>query len=157
MIWLPSICWFSFHLTFCFYRKVDVGRDLCKSSGSTPLLKQGHLRASCPGPSPDSLQRSPRTRTPPHSQASAWSPQAKMKKCFLMFWGALLCFRLCLLSMVVSSSTTGKSLALSSLPPPFRRLYRLIRSSPWAFSSPEWTVPARSASPHRQGAPVLVS
>ena len=45
------------------------------------------------------------------------------------------------------------SLAPSFLHPPFRYLCTLIRS-PWAFSSPGWTVPALSASPHRRGAPV---
>ena len=70
-------------------------------------------------------------------------------KCFLMFRGNLPCFSLCPLPLVLSLGTTEQSLAPSSLHPPCRYWCTLMRS-PWAFSSPGWTVPAPSASPHRR-------
>jgi len=52
------------------------------------------------------------------------------KKCFLMFRGNLLCLSLCPLPLVLSLGATEKSLALSSLHPPFRYLYTLLRHTP---------------------------
>ena len=57
---------------------------------------------------------------------------------------------LCPLTLVLALGTTAKSLAPSSLHPPFRYLYTLIRSP--QSSSPDRTVPALSASPHSRGA-----
>jgi len=51
-----------------------------------------------------------------------------VQTCFLMFGGNLLCFILCLLTLVLSLGTTEKSLAASSLCSPFRYLYTLMRS-----------------------------
>jgi len=52
-----------------------------------------------------------------------------------------------------NEKSTAKSLAPSSLIPPIRHLYILVRSS-WVFSSPGWTVPTLSASPCRTDTPV---
>ena len=49
-----------------------------------------------------------------------------------MFRANLLCYSLCPLPLVLSLGTTERGLAPSSLHPPFRYLYTLIRS-PWAF------------------------
>ena len=51
-----------------------------------------------------------------------------VKNCFLMFRGKPPCFSLCPLPLVLSLRTTKKSLAPSSLHPPFRYLYQLVRS-----------------------------
>ena len=72
------------------------------------------------------------------------------KKCFLMFRGNLLCFCLCPLLLVMSLGTTGRSLALSAMYPPFRYI---CWDPPWAFSSPCWTIPALSTFPHGRDAP----
>ena len=82
-----------------------------------------------------------------------WSVTLAVRTCFLIFRGNLLCFSLWPWPLVLSLSTTEKSLAPSSLHPPLRYLYTLVRS-PWAFSSPGWTVPALSAFPHSGDAPV---
>lgn len=49
-------------------------------------------------------------------------------KCFLIFGRNFLCSSLCPLPLVLSLGTTEKSLALSSLHPPFRYLSKVIRS-----------------------------
>jgi len=67
-----------------------------------------------------------------------------VKKCFLMSRWNCLCCSLCPLPLVLSQGTTEKSLAPSCLHPPFRYLYKLMKS-PWAFSSPGWTVSALPA------------
>ena len=76
--------------------------------------------------------------------ASAWSP-SQWKSVSWCSDRSLLCFSLCALPLVLPLGTTEKSLALSSLHPPYRWLYTLIRS-PQAFSSPGWRVPALSFS-----------
>lgn len=48
-----------------------------------------------------------------------------VKKCFLMLRQCLLCSRLCLLPLILSLSTSEKSLALSSLLLPLRYFYIL--------------------------------
>ncbi|KAK4832342.1 hypothetical protein QYF61_021871 [Mycteria americana] len=53
-----------------------------------------------------------------------------VQKCFLMFRGNLLCFRLCPLPLVLSPGTNARSLAPFSLHPPFKYLYILMRSIP---------------------------
>lgn len=50
--------------------------------------------------------------------------------CFLMSRGNRLCSSLCLLPFILALRTTEKTLAPSSLHPPFRCLYTLIRSPP---------------------------
>ena len=77
-------------------------------------------------------------------------PHSK-KTCFPRSRGNLLCFSLFPSLMVPSVGTSVKSQAPFSLHPPFMSLYTLMRS-PWALSSPGWTVPAF---PHRRDAPVL--
>ena len=91
------------------------------------LSNSGPPRDSCLGPCPDSFSISPRTKSPQTlwaTCASAWSPS----QCFLMIWWKLLCFSLCPLPLILSLGTTERSLAPSSLCPPFSHLYTLTRS-----------------------------
>jgi len=85
--------------------------------------------------------------------SSALSP-APVKKCFLIFMQSLLHSSLCPLPLVLALGTTEKSLVPSSLHSPFRQM---LKRSPWAFSSPGWTVPTLSSSPHRRCAPLSQS
>lgn len=55
--------------------------------------------------------------------------------------------------LVLTLDSTKKSLAQSSLHPPFSYLYTLMKSS-WSFSSPGWAVPTPSVFPHRRDTPV---
>lgn len=48
--------------------------------------------------------------------------------CFLMLGGNLLCSSLCPLPLTLSMGTAEKKLALSSVHPPSRHLYTLMRS-----------------------------
>ena len=103
---------------------------------SKPPAQAGPPTADCPGPCPDGFWISPKdgdytTSLGSLCQCSVTFP---VKKCFLMFRGNLLCFSLCPLPLVLSLGTTEKSLAPSSLHPPFRYLCTLIRS-PWTSSS----------------------
>lgn len=50
------------------------------------------------------------------------------KKYFLMLTENLLCFSLCPLSLVLSLKTPEGRLGLSSLHPPYRNLYKIVRS-----------------------------
>lgn len=68
-----------------------------------------------------------------------------------MFRENLLCSSLFPTSLVLVLAITEKILASSSLSPPFRYLWTLMRT-PWASSSPSWTVPSLPASPHVRGA-----
>ena len=119
--------------------------------------------ADCSGPCPDSFWISPSVEIPQLRRA-AYLPvlgHPHNEKCFLMLRGNLLCFSLCPLPLVLLPGSTEKSLALSPLHPPQRYLYMLI-SYPivlvsWTIASPDWAVPAFSASPHRRGAPVSSS
>jgi len=78
----------------------------------------------------------PRRKTPQPpwaAGASAWCPHRD--GAFLMFRGNLLCVSLCLLHLVLPLGTSEKSLAPSSLHPPFKHLHcteqpRPGRSSP---------------------------
>lgn len=54
--------------------------------------------------------------------------------------------------LVLAWYTTEQSLALTSLHPPFKNLWTLMRSL-WASSSPGWAVAAFSAFSHKRGAP----
>lgn len=54
------------------------------------------------------------------------------KRVFPMFWQNLLCFRLCLLFLMLPPSTTEKNLARLSLHPPFRYYIRWWDPL-WAF------------------------
>ena len=63
-------------------------------------------------------------------------------------------FSLCPLPLVLSLGTTEKSLAPFSLQFSVRYLYSLIRS-PWAFSSPGWTVPFHPY--ERCSSPLIIS
>jgi len=63
------------------------------------------------------------------------------KKVFLTFTGNFRCFNLCPLPFVLSLGMTERSQATSSSFPLIWYLYISIRS-PWAFSSPGWTVPS---------------
>lgn len=54
-------------------------------------------------------------------------------------------FRLCPLSLVLMPGTIEKSLTPSSLHPPLRYFYMLVRP-PWAFSPSDWTIPVLSLS-----------
>lgn len=69
-------------------------------------------------------------------------------KCFPMFRWHILCFILCLLSLVLSPSTTEKSLA------PSLHIFIDMNEIPWAFSSLGWTVSALSDFLYRRDASV---
>lgn len=106
---------------------VEIGRDLCRPSALIPLLQQGQ-QSWYPGPhlvgfedlqwgdcstSLGSLCQLPVTHT--------------AQRCFLMLRWNLLFFMLCHLSLVLALSTTGRSLSLPSLHPPFKYLYTLLK------------------------------
>ena len=139
------------------HRTVEVGRDLWRKSYPKPWATQSLF---------------PRTMSRWFLNISKdWGSTASLgnlcgylvpfmwvcgtvKKCFLMFRGNLLCFSLCPLPLILPLDTTGKSLALPTLQHPFRYLSTLVRS-PWAFSSPGWTVPTLSTFPQRRDGSVL--
>lgn len=93
-----------------------------------PHVQAGPPNAGCPGPPPDGFWVSPRVETP-QSLGNLYqcSITLKVKNCFLLFRGILLCFSLYPLPIVLSLSTTEKSLNASSSQPPFSYLYTLIR------------------------------
>ena len=98
------------------HRTVEVGRDLWRSSRPNPLLKQGHLQLvvqDCVQVASEYLQG---RRL--HTLLGQPVPVASHPHSF----------SLCPLPLVLSLGTTEKSLAPSSLHPPFRYSYTLTRS-----------------------------
>ena len=107
----------------------EVGRDLRRSPGPTlcssratqsqlpSTMSIGLLNISKDGDSAVSL-----------GNLCQCSVTLTVIKCFLMFRGNLLCFRLCPRPLFLALNTTGKSLAPFSLQSLFRYLYTLIRS-----------------------------
>ena len=90
----------------------EVGRELWRSSGPTPCLKQGHLALAAQARvqmAHDCLQG----WRVHHSVGNLcpWSVTLTVKKCFLLSRGNLLCVSLCPWPLVPSLATTGKSLA----------------------------------------------
>ena len=125
---------------------VVVGRALWRSSGLSPLFQQGHLEPVARVHVQiafEYLHGWKLYNLPGHPVLVLGHRHGK--KCLLMFRGNLLYFSLCPLAVVLSLSTMEKSLAPSSLHPPFRYLLTLMRPH-WAFSSPDRTVPALSLS-----------
>lgn len=106
------------------HRTVEAGGDLWKSFGPTPLPKQGHLELVVQEAFEDlnSLQATWVTAQ------STWH----WKKRSLMFRWTLLC--LCSQPLALPQDTTEKSLASSSVYPPFRYCYTLMNSPLGAFS-----------------------
>lgn len=91
---------------------------------------------SYPGPCPDGFWVFPRMKTY-HlcGQSVPVLGHSQNKKVFLMFKEYLLCFSLCPLPLVLSLNTTGKSLAMRFLLPPFKYLHTLMSSpSPSSLS-----------------------
>lgn len=113
------------------HRMIKVGRDLWGSSGSTPLLRQGHLGQIAQ----DRVQMAFdflqwwRLHNP---FAEGCVPALRMGKASLTFRGTLPCFSLSLLPLALSLSTTKRSLAWFSLQHLFRYLYTLTWYH-WAF------------------------
>ena len=104
------------------HRVSGVGRDLCGPSSPTPLPKQGHLQQAAEDLVQvgfEYLQRR-RLHKPPLGSLFQCSVTLRVKKFFLMFRWNFLCFSFCLLPLVLSLGTTGKSLAPSSWHPPCR-------------------------------------
>ena len=102
-----------------------VGKDLWRSSGPVLLPKQGQLEPFAQDRVQTAFEYLQGERL--HNlfgNLLQCSVTLVVKKCFLMFRGNLLWF--CPLPFVLSLGTTEKSLALSSLHPPFRYLYTLI-------------------------------
>ena len=94
-----------------------------------PPLYPGSSRAGCPGLRPhNDFWTSPRMETP-QCQCSV---TITVKKCHLMFRQNLLCFNLCRLPLVVSLDTSERAWLCLLYAPPFRYLYKLIRS-PMSF------------------------
>jgi len=105
------------------HRTVGVGRDLCGSSGPTPLLKQGHLQQATQDLVQAGLEYLQRRRLHHlpgqpvpvlrHPQKEEVLPQVQTELPMLQFVPA---------APVLSLGTTEKTLALSSGHPPFRYL-----------------------------------
>jgi len=93
------------------HRMVGVERDLCGSSSSTPLPKQGHLEQAERVLVQAGLEYLKRSRIRTLFQCSV---TLRVKKLFLMFRRNFLYFSLCPLPLVLSLGTTEKSLAPSS-------------------------------------------
>jgi len=97
------------------HRMLRVGGDLCRSSGPTPLPKQGHLQQAAQ----DlvrwvlNISREGESTTSLGSLFQG-SVTVREKLFFLMFRQNFLCFNLCPLPLVLSLGTTEKSLAPSS-------------------------------------------
>lgn len=113
------------HIVFiCKDKMVEVDRDLWRSLVSTPLLRQGHL-----------VQVAQNVQMAfeylqwwrlHNLIAEGCALVLRMIKSSSKFRGSLLCFSLFLLPLVMSLSTTKKSLALFSLQHLFRYLYTLM-------------------------------
>lgn len=63
-----------------------------------------------------------------------------MERCFLMFWGNLLCLSLCPWPVIMAREHWEQPGSVH-LAPPFQYLY-ILRRFPWAFSSPGWRGPS---------------
>lgn len=106
---------------------VEIGRDLCRPSALMHLLQQGH-QSWFPGPHPvgsDDLRWGDSSMSLGSLCQLSVIHTAQM--CFLMLRWNLLFSRLCHLSLVLALSTTGRSLSLSSLHPPFKYLHNLLK------------------------------
>lgn len=102
----------------------ESGRDLWRSSGPIPLLKQGNLQPAAQDhiqTAFDSFQHG-RLHNISAQPVPLLSPLT-VKQFFLMFRGNILCFSLCQLPLVLSLGTTEKNLARTSLHSSFRYLY----------------------------------
>ena len=109
----------------------EVGRDLCRSSGRAPLCSSKATQSRLLSTVSRRLLHIAKGGDSTASLGNLCQGSVTLtgKKCFLMFRGHLLCFSLRPLPLVLSLDTTEKSLALSSLHPPFGYLYTLMRSS----------------------------
>ena len=159
-----TICWFCSwgHSLSCRtwrespnHRMAGVGRDLCSNWSNHPA-RAGSPRAGCTGPSPGGFWRSPEKENPQPLWAACSSAPSPSE------------------GRSSSSCSDGTSCAsvcarcpLSCHWAPLERVWpRPPDTHTWdfckhtlgplsAFSSPGWTSPAPSASPHRTDAPVL--
>jgi len=95
------------------HRMLGVGRDLCGSSIPTPLPKQGHLKQGAKDLVQAGFECLQRESTTPLGSLFQCSVTLRVKKFFLLFRWNFLCFSLCLLPLVLSQSTTEKSLAIT--------------------------------------------
>lgn len=102
------------------HRMVKVGRDLWRSPGPTPLLRQGHLKQVAEVHVQSAFEYLQRGRT--HSVPALRQPH--MKNHFPEFRGNLLCsnllcFTWCPLPLVLSLGTTDKPGSTSFAPSPW--------------------------------------
>jgi len=111
------------------HRLFQIGRDLWRTPGPSPLLKQGHLELLVQDHVQTAFEylQGWRFHNFPGQLVPALSHPHR-KKAFPDVQREPPVFSLCPLSVVLSLGTTEESLAPSSLHPPFRYLYTLIRS-----------------------------
>lgn len=126
------------------HRMVKVGKDLCRSSGSTPLLKQDHLQQVAQTMSIWFLKSSKDgdPTASPGNLCQTVLHHHTMKKCFLMFRQSLV-FQFV---PIASHSVTGHHWKEhdSVLFAPSLQLSIHIDKISWTLSSPGWTVPTLS-------------
>jgi len=99
-----------------------MGRGLWRLSGPSPLLKAGPTTVGCSGPRQDSFEYLQGWKLHKLSGRPAPVFEHRGKKILLIFKWNFLDMSLHALPLVLSLRDTEKSLALSSLHPPFRYL-----------------------------------